>query len=72
MWALPRDRASRPSSIVRGVLSREPNSRFFLFYGNKSTGDILFREQLEELKDASSAASPSSMSSPRKSRTCPF
>ncbi|MEW6254642.1 MAG: 1,2-phenylacetyl-CoA epoxidase subunit PaaE [Pseudomonadota bacterium] len=38
-------------SIVRGVLSREPNSRFFLFYGNKSTGDILFREQLEELKD---------------------
>lgn len=38
-------------SIVRGVLSREPNSRFFLFYGNKSTADILFREQLEELKD---------------------
>lgn len=38
-------------SIVRGVLSREPQSRFFLFYGNRSTGDILFREQLEELKD---------------------
>ncbi|WP_205666213.1 1,2-phenylacetyl-CoA epoxidase subunit PaaE [Aquabacter cavernae] len=38
-------------SIVRGVLTREPRSRFFLFYGNKSTGDILFREQLEELKD---------------------
>lgn len=38
-------------SIVRGVLAREPRSRFFLFYGNRSTADILFREQLEELKD---------------------
>ncbi|MEP9375587.1 1,2-phenylacetyl-CoA epoxidase subunit PaaE [Aquabacter sp. CN5-332] len=38
-------------SIVRGVLSREPNSRFFLFYGNRSTTDILFRGDLEELKD---------------------
>ena len=26
-------------------------SRFFLFYGNRSTGEILFREALEELKD---------------------
>ena len=24
-------------SIIRGVLAREPNSRFFLFYGNRST-----------------------------------
>jgi ring-1,2-phenylacetyl-CoA epoxidase subunit PaaE len=38
-------------SIVRGVLAREPNSRFFLFYGNRSTGGMLFREALEELKD---------------------
>ncbi|WP_029005789.1 1,2-phenylacetyl-CoA epoxidase subunit PaaE [Azorhizobium doebereinerae] len=38
-------------SIIRGVLQREPNSRFFLFYGNRTTGDILFREDLEELKD---------------------
>ncbi len=38
-------------SIVRGVLQREPGSRFFLFYGNRSTADILFREELEELKD---------------------
>ncbi|WP_341989070.1 1,2-phenylacetyl-CoA epoxidase subunit PaaE [Azorhizobium sp. AG788] len=38
-------------SIVRGVLQREPASRFFLFYGNRSTADILFREELEELKD---------------------
>jgi ring-1,2-phenylacetyl-CoA epoxidase subunit PaaE len=33
------------------VLAREPNSRFFLFYGNRSTGGMLFREALEELKD---------------------
>lgn len=38
-------------SIVRGVLAREPDSRFFLFYGNRSTDNILFREALEELKD---------------------
>jgi ring-1,2-phenylacetyl-CoA epoxidase subunit PaaE len=38
-------------SIVRGVLAREPNSRFFLFYGNRTTEGMLFREALEELKD---------------------
>src|ERR1700716_2301718 len=38
-------------SIVKGVLAREPLSRFFLFYGNRSTAGMLFREALEELKD---------------------
>jgi ring-1,2-phenylacetyl-CoA epoxidase subunit PaaE len=38
-------------SIIKGVLAREPKSRFFLFYGNRSTGGILFHETLEELKD---------------------
>src|SRR6195952_4401245 len=38
-------------SIARGVLAREPDSRFFLFYGNRSAGSMLFREALEELKD---------------------
>jgi ring-1,2-phenylacetyl-CoA epoxidase subunit PaaE len=38
-------------SIVKGVLAREPDSQFFLFYGNRSTGGMLFREALEELKD---------------------
>jgi ring-1,2-phenylacetyl-CoA epoxidase subunit PaaE len=38
-------------SIVKGVLAREPDSRFFLFYGNRSAGGMLFRETLEELKD---------------------
>jgi ring-1,2-phenylacetyl-CoA epoxidase subunit PaaE len=38
-------------SIVKGALAREPNSRFFLFYGNRSTGGMLFREALEDLKD---------------------
>jgi ring-1,2-phenylacetyl-CoA epoxidase subunit PaaE len=38
-------------SIVKGVLAREPDSRFFLFYGNRSTSGMLFRESLEELKD---------------------
>src|SRR2546423_2283635 len=38
-------------SIVKGVLAREPDSRFFLFYGNRSSTGMLFREALEELKD---------------------
>jgi len=38
-------------SIVRGVLQREPNSRFFLFYGNRSSKDVLFGEDIDELKD---------------------
>src|ERR1700747_2791974 len=42
---------TRILSIVKAVLAREPNSRFFLFYGNRSTEGMLFREALEELKD---------------------
>jgi ring-1,2-phenylacetyl-CoA epoxidase subunit PaaE len=38
-------------SIMKGVLAREPDSRFFLFYGNRTTAGMLFREALEELKD---------------------
>ncbi len=38
-------------SIMRGLLAHEPDSRVFLFYGNRSTGDMLFRGELEELKD---------------------
>ena len=38
-------------SIIRGILAREPKSRFFLFYGNRTTTGILFRQALEELKD---------------------
>ena len=38
-------------SIAKGVLAREPKSRFFLFYGNRTTAGMLFREALEELKD---------------------
>src|SRR5499427_5431088 len=38
-------------SIVKTVLAREPSSRFFLFYGNRTTTGMLFREALEELKD---------------------
>lgn len=38
-------------SIVKGVLAREPKSRFFLFYGNRTTEGMLFLEALEELKD---------------------
>lgn len=38
-------------SIVKAVLAREPKSRFFLFYGSRSTAGMMFLEALEELKD---------------------
>jgi ring-1,2-phenylacetyl-CoA epoxidase subunit PaaE len=38
-------------SLAKGVLACEPLSRFFLFYGNRTTSGMLFREALEELKD---------------------
>ncbi len=38
-------------SILKTVLLREPASRFFLFFGNRSTESIMFRGQLEDLKD---------------------
>src|SRR5208282_1317827 len=38
-------------AILRSVLAHEPDSRFFLFYGNRSRADIIFREALEDLKD---------------------
>lgn len=38
-------------SVMRGLLSREQSSRVFLFYGNRSTGEMMFREELEEMKD---------------------
>ncbi len=38
-------------AILKTVLSREPHSRFILFYGNRSTASIMFREALEDLKD---------------------
>ena len=39
-------------SILRSVLAHEPDSRFFLFYGNRSTDSIMFRGVLEDLKDS--------------------
>lgn len=38
-------------SILRTVLAQEPDSDVTLFYGNRTTGSIIFREQLEDLKN---------------------
>jgi ring-1,2-phenylacetyl-CoA epoxidase subunit PaaE len=38
-------------SIIKTTLLMEPNSRFTLFYGNRASSTILFREELAELKD---------------------
>jgi ring-1,2-phenylacetyl-CoA epoxidase subunit PaaE len=38
-------------SIIKSVLLNEPNSSFTLVYGNKNRNSIIFREQLEALKN---------------------
>lgn len=38
-------------SIAKAVLEMEPESKFTLFYGNKTTQSIIFRDQLDGLKN---------------------
>lgn len=39
-------------SLIKSGLAAEPNSRFTLVYGNRSAQNMIFREQLEDLKNA--------------------
>lgn len=38
-------------SIIKTTLELEPKSSFILFYGNKSSASIMFKQELEDLKD---------------------
>jgi len=38
-------------SIVRHTLETEPQSRFTLVYGNRSSSHVMFRDELQDLKD---------------------
>ena len=38
-------------SLLTTVMESEPNSTFALYYGNRATGTILFKNALEDLKD---------------------
>jgi ring-1,2-phenylacetyl-CoA epoxidase subunit PaaE len=38
-------------SIVKTTLTAEPRSRFTLFYGNRASGTVMFKEELAALKD---------------------
>ena len=38
-------------SLIKSLLATEANSRFFLFYGNRATDSIMFRAEIEDLKD---------------------
>ena len=38
-------------SIIKTTLAAEPHSRFTLFYGNRASSSIMFREELEDLKN---------------------
>ena len=39
------------NSMIRTMLTREPKSRFVLIYGNRNARSIMFKDQLEDLKD---------------------
>jgi len=39
-------------SIIKTTLQAEPESRFTLFYGNRASSSVLFKEELEDLKDS--------------------
>lgn len=39
-------------SIIKTTLEAEPDSRFTLFYGNRASSSVLFKEELEDLKDS--------------------
>jgi ring-1,2-phenylacetyl-CoA epoxidase subunit PaaE len=38
-------------SLIRSILSREPHSRFTLVYANRRMNTIMFREEIEDLKN---------------------
>ncbi len=38
-------------SIIKTVLAKEPKSRFMLFYGNKTQDSIIFKKEIEGLKN---------------------
>jgi ring-1,2-phenylacetyl-CoA epoxidase subunit PaaE len=38
-------------SLVKTALDTEPESRFTLFYGNRASSAVLFREEIEDLKN---------------------
>ena len=38
-------------SIIKTTLMAEPGSRFTLFYGNRSSAAVIFKEELSDLKD---------------------
>lgn len=38
-------------SVARTLLASEPESEVFLFYGNRTAGDVIFREALDDLKN---------------------
>ncbi|MET2831374.1 1,2-phenylacetyl-CoA epoxidase subunit PaaE [Mesorhizobium shangrilense] len=38
-------------SLIKTTLAREPRSRFTLIYGNRSINAIMFREELEDIKN---------------------
>jgi len=39
-------------SLVKSALSAEPHSRFTLFFGNRASSAVLFREEIEDLKNS--------------------
>jgi ring-1,2-phenylacetyl-CoA epoxidase subunit PaaE len=39
-------------SIIKTTLAAEPHSRFTLFYGNRASSSVIFKDELSDLKDS--------------------
>lgn len=39
-------------SIMKSVIALEPNSQFILIYGNRTSNSVIFKEEIEDLKNA--------------------
>ena len=39
-------------SMMKSVVEIEPNSKFILIYGNKTSNSVIFKEEIEDLKNA--------------------
>jgi ring-1,2-phenylacetyl-CoA epoxidase subunit PaaE len=51
IWRLPPAPGSRRCWRYSATLATEPNSRFTLIYGNRSSQSMMFRQALADLKD---------------------
>ncbi len=54
-------------SVLKSVVKHEPDSRFTLFYGNRTVDDIIFKDELERLERDSTSSESATRDHPSES-----